>query len=465
MSFLHLSQSSNSERRQTSSFNSAFNFNFDLGRFSQPSKVNSDVAGGWGDSWNKNNSLLFNQSSKGVFPDEATPVNPDTEYTRILNALNQANFGEADPKESVVPRDLTGSVVKPRSPKESVLSFKDGGFRPVNYTSALNSLTLPGLDLPLVVPSAQRSAAVAEKPSFQFLKAMENMDAFPIVVAQAEPLEAQVDSSVSQKHSNTCPFDLVNIKLKTRVYKSDLIKPLEPFLMKLFTQTSISAADYVLSPRQDQILQAILGRKFHKRIPSDRMSAPLSMKAEVVSNVINTSFTKRPEECYKYFTIRILKFARDSIRPADLDSPVTDEEMYEKYFGEVARKNGMPLRDFYYPLNKQAPKGAKLNSKYFDKLKMSPAFMAVVREYLAGEVHREHIQEVSQKLFSLLKPHDQFIRKRKKTEDACFADLMAYIESNKHCKFPWTMKELKESQEKFEAMIFGRASDDLARSF
>jgi hypothetical protein len=297
---------------------------------------------------------------------------------------------------------------------------------------------------------------------------METMDAFQVASSPLDQFEALVNSSGSLKNLAATPSTLETapVKLKTRVYKTELIKPLELFLMKLFTQTSISEADYSLSPRQDQILQAILSRKFGKLIPKDKMSAALSVKAEAVNNVIKTSFKKRPEECYKYFIIRILKFAKDCMRSLFPDTPVTDEEMYERFFGNVARERGMSLREFYYPLNKQAEKGAKLNSKYFEKLKMSPQFMALVREYLAGEVHREHVLEVSQKLFSLLKPHDQFIRKRKKTEDACFADLMAYIGSNKHCKFPWTMQELKESQDKFESMIFGRSgADDFSRNF
>lgn len=433
----NFSQSSLSDRNKISSINSILSMPFEYSRPAPQGHFASETTPGWLDALNRNASIAYNNQGSSRQPFEEAQLAREQDlngFREFMKSLEREDF--AGKESSLKLQDMPG-ILRLNSRERSV----ESGWR-------------------RAAPAAEgaRAGEAGDRHQFKFLQLPEQ----PFCV-EPKPSEC----SASPFGTSATPFSRPSafgpqtypLPIKTKVYKTPLIKDLEPFLFKMFTSQEVTADAYKLTRPQDDILQAILNRKFGKCLTPEQRLQPPALKAELVTKIINTSFNKRPEECYKYFTIRILKHMKTKLQNAFPGRTITDVGMYRHYFEAAAAEAKVPLRDYFYPLNKQASQGSKLNSRYFDRLRSAPAFMAALAEYLSSEATREHGLEVQQKLFSLLKPHDQFVRKRKKTEEQCFADLVDYIANNKHCKFPWTVKELRESQEKFEGMILAPANN------
>ena len=288
------------------------------------------------------------------------------------------------------------------------------------------------------------------------------------------------------------------IKFRKRKYKTELIRTLESFLFKLFTKESIIESDYNLNKQQEFVLQSILSRKFGIDFLKDEQNQKLGTNAEFsktfqssncqkngknrqliekntiantcsnqiysdspkietkvkfLNKILTSCSKKRPEECYKYFLIRIIEFLKTRI---GVNQKASEEEFYAYYFEKIAKEHGIPIETFYYPFSKKADKDSKLNAKYFDRVVLSKQFVKDSEFYLDNFMNEEHQNEVDQKLFSFLKPYDQIIRKKKQSEEQAIIELVQYRKANKHCKFPWTNYELKECAERFKMTILKR---------
>ena len=437
MSYLHLSQSSNSEEKPTpTNGNSILNFKNELGT---KSKINSESDLNIFDSFRRHNSLLFNRTQKAFMGEEKMEAGNVSEINNWFTGFEKGFENNADNLEKEKPESQPGE--KAAKNQHADLILKDSGFRFLR-----SNAESPTIDL------WQREKGRGK--DLNFIKLVDVDDPFNL----EDKSPGSEHLGLENMNQNELAMGLAMSKsIKPKKYKTDLIKGLEMFLFRMFTQKAMFPKDYNLNRQQEEILQAILQRKFGKRLTKEQLMLPAMKKTELINKFLNSSCKKRPEECYKFFLIRIIKNLKGKITNQQ-NNPMNDddEEFYQFYFSEIAQKNGLTLQEFYYPFNRKAEKNSKLNSKYFEKLKLSQRFLADANEYLCNETRKEHAAEVQQKLFSLLKPHDQFIRKRKKTEEKCMKDLVSYIEGNKHCKFPWTVKEQEESMEKFKGVIFDR---------
>lgn len=404
------------------------------------------------DSFRRNNSLLFNRNTKACFGDEKIEPLNGNEFTSwfqgfeksfdVIQIHSDREGGEASPSRKEQSRKEEGFPELKNNQKES-------GFQFLASKNAVFSSEIRR-------SSEIRSRLPNGKTGFNFMKIIEaedpispsakSCDEAPRILEQVSDNQNEIEND----HPSQC---------KPRKYKTEMIKGLEIFLFKMFTQKSLSCKDFDLLKPQEEILQAILMRKFDKQMSVEQMSWNPQKKIDLINKFMNSTSKKRPEECYKFFLIRIIKYLKSKLTsqsPEQAHHDDDDELFYQFYFSETAKLKGLPLKDFFYPFNRKADKNAKLNAKYFEKLKMGTAFLEDAKGYLENEAKNEHAAEVQQKLFSLLKPHDQFIRKHKKTEEKCLLDLIEYIKENKHCKFPWTVKEQEESIEKFKGVIFDR---------
>lgn len=277
---------------------------------------------------------------------------------------------------------------------------------------------------------------------------------------QAIQNQIQTASNVKVNPKECCQLegilDLTKSE-KPRKYKTEFVKSLVSFFSMFFNETEIDPELYSLSEDQEIILKAVVDRKFEMQMPIEFFCKEKMWKINFFKNILKINPKKRPEECYKHFLVRIIKFLKEKLTAKlNRTRAISDEEFYNFYFGEVSSKESIPIKDFHYPFSKTASNNAKLNSRYFELIVLSEKFVQDSILYFDKVIYEDHKVMVSKKLFSLLKPYDQLIRKRQKTEKEMTEELSKYCSENKHCKFPWTVTELKESAGRFKSSILKR---------
>lgn len=434
MSFIHLSLSSNSgEKKNQGSFTSFLNLQNDT---NNSSNINSDIEFSGYDSFRKNNSLLFNRESKNnQFEQVIEPAIPN-DFNNWFRGFEQSMdlpfLTIVQKKQELEEKD------KPEKSTDNAITGIKNGFRFLK-----TKVDSPGFELRQFLPVENNT-----------IKSHQQFSTINVESSIHNPSPIRLTNVIVSESSERDDIQENEKIKKPKTYKSELIKGFEKFLFKMFTSRSISESDFTLNNHQEEILQAILHRKFGKCLTKEQKQASIKVRVKMINEIVATSCKKRPEECYKYFLIRIIKWMKEKLGSEILRKGTEDDDFYEYYFGEVAKINSIRVQEFYYPFKKKADKEAKLNSKYFQRIKMSSLFLDHVREFFEHGILKEHYIEVQQKLFSLLKPQDQLIRKKKKSDFECKTDLIDYIQTNRHCKFPWTLKELNESIEKFKMVIF-----------
>jgi hypothetical protein len=207
-----------------------------------------------------------------------------------------------------------------------------------------------------------------------------------------------------------------------------------------------------LNKFDEEILNALLQRKFAKRLTVSEMELPADRRAELMNEIINSKSHKRPEECYKFVLTRVIKYLKKKLKdtancPADIEA-----YLYELYFKEAAQRLNLPITDFHYPLTGQKGK-FKLNSVYFDKIFKSEKFLEGVSDYINNVLFHEYQGEIAKKIESLLARWDEQLQESAANVMEIERSIKEYLLKNKRCKLPWTMKEVTESIERFVTLI------------
>lgn len=251
-----------------------------------------------------------------------------------------------------------------------------------------------------------------------------------------------------------------------RSHSNESEKPLRqklkhPFLLEMldffvvfFTSDNLKDEEYQLSEIQEKILGAFVKRRFERIFLPEDFKDKKSEKVDFLISLINMPSNKRPEECYKFLLIRTIKSLKNRLAKTIGSKFSNDDYFYQYYFKEKADELRVEIKEFYYPFMKKAKKNAKLNAKYFDKLKLSGKFVADCQLYIEKCFYADHCREVRKKLTSLFKPYDNRLMRQTASVENIAEDLKSYILNNSHCKFPWTLKETEESITRFKNLIF-----------
>jgi hypothetical protein len=270
--------------------------------------------------------------------------------------------------------------------------------------------------------------------------------------------EFQNSNNVSSPNkTNNIAFGLYPVAINSDNHKSETeivkLKPLCNVFEQIFINNHVSYQDIgTLNKLDEEILNSLLQRKFMKKLLSFELNMTNDRKSELINSIINSKSHKRPEECYKFVLTRVIKYLKRKLKDyPDCPSEV-EPYLYDLYFKETSQKLNLPITDFHYPLTGNRGK-FKLNSIYFDKIFKSEKFLEGVTEYINNVLFNEYKCEMSKKIESLLSRWDQQLQDQNANFQEVESSIKEYLLKNKRCKLPWTMKEVKESIERFFVLI------------
>lgn len=230
-------------------------------------------------------------------------------------------------------------------------------------------------------------------------------------------------------------------------YKSKLknFKQLFKLLIKVFTSERIEEEDLDMKREEYEILNCIIFRKFMRKLPviNDNIDKAILMKR--LSRTIHLTSHKRPEECNKFIFTRVLRFLKKQMRNRFKLGDEVEDKFYQYYFDEVAKKNNIPLEEYYYPLTRKGKTKETLNVAYFTRIFESNRFVNDLIKYMSENLKEEYEEEIIQKLESILLKWDKKFNFDEITNKKCLEEIKNYFIKNKRCKLPWNIDEVKEA--------------------
>jgi hypothetical protein len=124
-----------------------------------------------------------------------------------------------------------------------------------------------------------------------------------------------------------------------------------------------------------------------------------------------------------------------------------EKSFHEHYFASVAEQDQMPLESFYHPKNckgksRNSPK--TINACYIDNISRSRSFVSDFLGFLSTCLEAEYLDSITSKIDSLIQRWDDEYS-HSKLKDLAVEEICGYIEKNKKCKLPWTLKEVRDA--------------------
>ncbi len=159
---------------------------------------------------------------------------------------------------------------------------------------------------------------------------------------------------------------------------------------------------------------------------------------------------KRPEENYKFVFKRCLKHMKEdfkNLHPEKLKKKDFERSFYEHYFQAVVKKHHIPIESFFHPKNsktktKDSPK--TINAAYVDNISKSEEFVHDFTKYLNQTLETECREIIDSKINGLIQKWESEYEDSNHNEKI-IGEISDYIEKNKKCKLPWTVKEVQEA--------------------
>lgn len=199
-----------------------------------------------------------------------------------------------------------------------------------------------------------------------------------------------------------------------------------------------------LGPESFIVLSVICEKKFRVKIDKQQDSTGINKLATIIKSSL---VEKRPEECKKIILSYTIKQLKHRLREkySELYRKNTFEEFfYQYYFSHVAKDQGIPLEDFYYPIasTKCKKNSAKtINKTYLMNIKKSDMFMTDLREYINSDFVRDYGKEIDSKLFDLVNRWESEFKK-----SDCVEHLKSLVDKyfkDSKSKLPWTIYEIQ----------------------
>ena len=282
-----------------------------------------------------------------------------------------------------------------------------------------------------------------------------NLDMLRVDSTTADSSNKERDDSVQPPPLLPPSASAAHLECDISKYGNTLIKLKELFqiLNKVFNHRAILTDEYsLLIPFEEDLLNSMLQRKFLKKLRPRDFELDVDKKVDLINEIINTKSHKRPEECYKFVLTRVIKHLKKYLKSLGGGNRDIESYFYEYYFTQTAEELGLPLTDFHYPLTGNKSR-FKLNSKYFERIFKSAAFLDRLNAYLNGLLERDYKIEIAKKLESLLLRWDNMMMEAGSDSQATENTIKEYLLKNKRCKLPWTIHEVHESVERFRSLL------------
>lgn len=203
-----------------------------------------------------------------------------------------------------------------------------------------------------------------------------------------------------------------------------------------------------LSNTETVILKSIVRRKYGNA--GEVLVQSESNLLDLFARLQDTSSNKRPEENYKFIFKRCLKHMKEKFKvdnPAQAKRKDVDRLFYEYYFRQVVESQKISIDNFYHPKNskvknKTGPK--TINNTYIQNICKSRLFKRDFVDYLDKRLLPEYQESIKLKIKNLIARWTKELRAAV-DRVAATAEICGYIERNKKCKLPWSVKEVSEA--------------------
>lgn len=237
------------------------------------------------------------------------------------------------------------------------------------------------------------------------------------------------------------------------------LQKINDLLIKLFLNKPVTEAECELSNGQDEIICAILIRKFGRRLPRQAHSSTPASRAAYLNSSFRTISIGKSKECIKLVLRRVFsKLKAEFFRHTGLGTKKT-ASFYDFYFREISEATGRPLHAYFYPFdgkNRQAPtkvaKPPEVKMEYYRRIFVCPRFLRDTLQVLK-KIKSEHHNEVRLKLhrlttkwrFGEMAKHGDWSQIRSWT--------VSLLLNNRRSKVPFTINEIEHSLKLFVQMI------------
>lgn len=266
-----------------------------------------------------------------------------------------------------------------------------------------------------------------------------------------ESSSTNVTSEVVKKPKSVSPQPERKMSHQTNISKQSTedttLQALSEFLDAMF-QSKRPSRKLSLTPAEATILKSIIKRKYSNA--ADLLSFNNASLFELLTHLQETTSNKRPEENYKFIFKRCLKHMKEKFKlehPAIAKRKDLDKSFNEYYFRQVSESQKISIDNFYHPKNskvknKTGPK--TINNTYIQNICRSKTFKRDFSEYLDKGLLEEYKASIKLKIKNLIVRWTKDLRgseaKSETVENIC-----TYIEKNKKCKLPWSVKEVCEA--------------------
>lgn len=203
-----------------------------------------------------------------------------------------------------------------------------------------------------------------------------------------------------------------------------------------------------LNKHEQTILRSIVKRKFSKILELHPLGD--TYLHDLFIELQNAISCKRPEENYKFIFKRCLKHMKEEFKNENqtlAKRKDIDRCFYEYYFRSVSDSSKISIDNFYHPKNskiknKNGPK--TINNTYIQNICRSKGFKKDFSDYLDKFLLKEYQESIKLKIKNLIA---RWSKEMKVSTDrtAAVSSICTYIEKNKKCKLPWSVKEVTEA--------------------
>lgn len=225
------------------------------------------------------------------------------------------------------------------------------------------------------------------------------------------------------------------------------LQPLSDFLDAMF-QSKKPSRRLSLTPAESTILKSIIKRKYSNA--AEFLTFSNASLSDLLTRLQETTSNKRPEENYKFIFKRCLKHMKEKFKqdhPAIAKRKDLDKCFNEYYFRQVSESQKISIDNFCHPKNSKSKNktGPKtINNTYIQNICKSKTFKKDFSEYLDKALLEEYKASIKLKIKNLIVRWTKDLR-ASENKDEIVDGICNYIEKNKKCKLPWSVKEVSEA--------------------
>lgn len=236
------------------------------------------------------------------------------------------------------------------------------------------------------------------------------------------------------------------------------LQQINELLTKLFLNKPVTEAECELSNGQDEVICAILIRKFGRRLPR-RIPSNKASRAHYLNSSFRTISIGKSKECIKLILRRVFsKLKAEYYRHTGLGSKKA-ACFYDFYFRDISAATGRPLHAYFYPFDgknrfdpSKEPKPPEVKMEYYRRIFVCPKFLKDALQVLK-KIKSEHQTEVRLKLHRLMTKWRCGELAKRGDWSQIRQWTVNLLLNNRRSKVPFTLNEIDHSLKLFVKMI------------